>query len=161
MLGVLIIWVSLVFSTCHAAILPTHGPQGGESRGQFDTDGASETNALGTPGFVRMPISRQIFNGTDRWPWGWHRGRPPGYRDFPPGRPWHGSPLRPTPSSGEQTPPASTAAREDLAPRQTQNPNRWGSSHLDELGGIAYIIECGQLFQLRHLSSLGAETSVC
>jgi hypothetical protein len=31
------------------------------------------------PSYLRLPIKRQIFNGTGAWPWGWHWSPPPSW----------------------------------------------------------------------------------
>ncbi|KAK3385561.1 aspartic peptidase domain-containing protein [Podospora didyma] len=185
------------------------------------------------PGYVRMPVSRHVFNGTGKWRWGWHWSPPPGAPGGPqwpggpggggfpgpgPGqgtggpRPWQstqygsrpfyqptGSPFQPTipgwppaqqsgagggpqwssnfptpsgfpqpnpsvsgrppylaptmassfstvtripPPAQQSTQPTSLAATAQLAiARRATSDRRWGWQHLEDLGGIAYILQ--------------------
>ncbi|KAM7214966.1 hypothetical protein V8F06_009643 [Rhypophila decipiens] len=93
------------------------------------------------PGYVRMPVSRHIFNGTGKWPWGWHYGPPPGYPGYP-GSPWGQGATRT--SAASQTTDSSlstTLVKDAVRPRATGSDRRWGWQHLEELGGIAYILQ--------------------
>lgn len=74
------------------------------------------------PSYVRMPVAREHFNVTGR---GALHARPPG-----PSRP----PLAVLGNTSTENPVA-------LAARQAGNPRKWGWAGLEELGGIAYIIE--------------------
>ncbi|KAK0712433.1 aspartic peptidase domain-containing protein, partial [Lasiosphaeria miniovina] len=101
------------------------------------------------PGYVRLPVSRHYFNGSSGWKWGWHWSPPPGF-PFPlpsyyPGRP------PPSSLSTVTRPPSSTVAQATrLTPpsptaftirRRDQTDRRWGWQHLEDLGGIAYILQ--------------------
>jgi len=159
------------------------------------------------PGYVRMPVSRHVFNGTDKWKWGWHwspgPGAPSGPWGWPPSGPLPGPPVsipgqspNPWPSSlpawpsyslpsgypggpggypfptgpnypggwpgfpyptgtsfttstrqGVSTPVAqsipssvSTPTKAALRSRATSD-RRWGWQHLEDMGGIAYILQ--------------------
>lgn len=79
---------------------PLIGPCG--PRGEWSWDARK-------PGYVRMPVSRHVFNGTDRWKWGWHWSPGPGG----PSGPWGWPPSGPLPGSPVSTP--------------GQSPNPWPS----------------------------------
>ncbi|KAK4182218.1 aspartic peptidase domain-containing protein [Podospora australis] len=119
------------------------GRYGGRDRG----DGRRTKD----PGYVRMPVSRHRFNGTGRWKWGWHWSPPPGFPQGP--RPW--IPSQPTTGS-EQQPTTTSRSRPTRMPWFSESTNstaasitlhrrttdkRWGWTSLEELGGIAYIIQ--------------------
>jgi hypothetical protein len=113
-------WLLLVIAACHAAVLPGNPPSTGNSTRWPKVGGGDGVGPLRKPGYVRMPVSRHHFNGTKR---------SPGDRHSPPRL--HGS----------ETSSEPTTAR-SLAQRQYQNGRRWGWSALEELGGIAYIMQC-------------------
>ncbi|KAK5662411.1 hypothetical protein OQA88_8322 [Cercophora sp. LCS_1] len=55
------------------------GDDGGRAWNLEEEIKARQSNTAATrPGYVRMPVSRHLFNGTGRWKWGWHWGGGPG-----------------------------------------------------------------------------------
>ncbi|KAK4154513.1 aspartic peptidase domain-containing protein [Chaetomidium leptoderma] len=131
MLGNAAPWILLLVAACRGVALPSLPPPAGGGVGP-----------LRKPGYVRMPVSRHQFKGKGK-------GKGKGYRGWhwspPPGSP--GSPPPPTSLTTvitESTPTQTSlvpATAQPLAPRQYQNDQRWGWSSLEELGGIAYIIQ--------------------
>ncbi|KAL2125694.1 hypothetical protein VTJ04DRAFT_2059 [Mycothermus thermophilus] len=132
MLGSGLLWTSLLV----AAVSPTTARPGvapGRSV-RRNEDAAAAVNSLHEagsrrgpgpwriPSYVRMPVAREHFNVTGR---GALHARPPG-----PSRP----PLAVLGNTSTENPAA-------LAARQAGNPRKWGWAGLEELGGIAYIIE--------------------
>ncbi|KAM7187729.1 Candidapepsin-1 [Naviculisporaceae sp. PSN 640] len=126
--------------TTEEAEEPLIGPR--NSRGEYSWEAKR-------PGYVRMPVARHIFNGTGKWPWGWHWGPPPGY----PGGGYPGSPWGPGDGASTETQTVTTtsALSTILPPTESKAPalrarangsdRRWGWQHLEELGGIAYILQ--------------------
>ncbi|KAK0625072.1 aspartic peptidase domain-containing protein [Bombardia bombarda] len=96
---------------------------------------------LRRPGYVRLPVSRHVFNGTGKWQGGWHWSPPPG---VPPGPgPWRTSTRSSTTSQTatiKLSASSSTPTGSQIQPR-TQTDKRWGWQHLEDLGGIAYILQ--------------------
>jgi len=155
-------------ASCYGATLPDLGLPG---TGKVETPGPEardeqRARAPRKPGYVRMPVSRQVFNGTGRWPWGWHWSAPMG---IPPG-PWahipgHAPPLIPTKptaaepatkvtKSGKSTATKSLSSSSIASAIHSPEPEyhtirprshadrQWGWAHLEDLGGIAYILQC-------------------
>ncbi|KAK3689153.1 aspartic peptidase domain-containing protein, partial [Podospora appendiculata] len=144
--------VLLSATSCHGAIKPPDPPsntasgagtQGGEAR---------------KPGYVRLPVSRHVFNGTGRWPGGWHWTPPsggpsgpggggprPSPRPSQSGYPWSsGRPPFPQPSTSSLSSTVTKASPTSTQPgssRRAQADRRWGWEHLEDLGGIAYILQ--------------------
>jgi hypothetical protein len=134
MLGDATPWLPLVIAACHAAVLPGNPPSTGNSARWPKAGGGDGVGPLRKPGYVRMPVSRHHFNGTKRSTGG---GR-------------HSSPrLHGSGASSEPT------TAQSLAQRQYQNGRRWGWSALEELGGIAYIMQCVPHCPLAPVMNLG------
>jgi hypothetical protein len=121
MLGDVIPWLLLVVAACHAAVLPSNPPSTDNSARWPNFGGGGGVGPLRKPVYVRMPVSRHHFNGTKRSPGGRH------------------SPPR---SPHDFGPSSKTTTAQSVAQREYQNDRRWGWSALEELGGIAYIMQC-------------------
>ncbi|KAK0648347.1 aspartic peptidase domain-containing protein [Cercophora newfieldiana] len=107
---------------------------------------SGRAEAARRPGYVRMPVSRHLFNGTGKWSWGWHWGGGPG-----PGGPKGSSGGRPggSSSSAGAAPTVPAVGIREAVPgtevgkgmELSAEDRRWGWSYLTDIGGIAYIIE--------------------
>lgn len=157
MVGNAVIWFLVIAAACHGSILPRLPPAADEREGHPDNGAGGAAGPWRKPGYVRMPVSRQKFNGTGREPGGGHTPPPPPPPPPVSGHPKHDLPHQYTPADQQRDSiPPKRAAKlspskrdsaaletQPLAPRRGTNSRRWGWSSLEELGGIAYIIQCG------------------
>jgi hypothetical protein len=160
MVGNAVLWFLVLVAACQGSILPRLPPAADERKGHPDNGVGGAAGPWRKPGYVRMPVSRQKFNGT---------GKEPGQKHTPPprpppasGQPQHDPPHQHTPAEQQRDSIRPTTATklspikrdslaleaQPLAPRQGTNSRRWGWSSLEELGGIAYIIQRGQSLRL-------------
>ncbi|KAK0724356.1 aspartic peptidase domain-containing protein [Lasiosphaeris hirsuta] len=149
----------LLLTTCASPALIPPGPRrqplarNPEIRPGWQPDprelDSPRTPAAKRPGYVRLPVSRHVFNGTGKWQWGWHWSPPPGFPSGPgqwggPGRPGMpgppGSGSTATQQSKQSILSATAVSQPSIRPRAEAD-RRWGWSYLEELGGIAYILQ--------------------
>ncbi|EAQ90236.1 hypothetical protein CHGG_02171 [Chaetomium globosum CBS 148.51] len=150
MVGNSFLWFLVLISTCHGSILPRLPPAADEQEVHPNNGVGGGAGPWRKPGYVRMPVSRQKFNGTGKGPGGIHTPPPPISE-----HPQHGPPHQHPPADQQRdsTRPATTTKlppikrdplalqAQPVAPHQGTNSRRWGWSSLEELGGIAYIIQ--------------------
>ncbi|KAK4178987.1 aspartic peptidase domain-containing protein [Triangularia setosa] len=142
------IYVTFFLAVSHGATLPYH--DNAHSVEDGDKSGGKRTK---DPGYVRMPVSRQKFKSKGKSKRGWHWGLPPDPDDIPPAlepkrpfQPTHStSPTRPPqtpwPSATQSTLLSATSTAQPPTVHRRAAERRWGWSSLEELGGIAYIIQ--------------------
>ncbi|KAK0705788.1 aspartic peptidase domain-containing protein [Apiosordaria backusii] len=136
------VYTAFFLALSHGAFLPK--PDNGLPVGEVGKGGGKRTK---DPGYVRMPVSRQKFKGKGKSERGWHWGLPPDLDDKPPavqpGRPFEPTsrPSHSTPSATQPTSLSATPATQPPSIHRRAADRRWGWSSLEELGGIAYIIQ--------------------
>ncbi|VBB80614.1 Putative protein of unknown function [Podospora comata] len=136
------IYTTLFLTVSHGASLPNLSNE--HSLDDGDKGGGKRTR---DPGYVRMPVSRQKFKSKGKSKRGWHWGPPTDPHNDPPALKSN-QPFQPTHASSSTRPPP-TLTRITRSPPTQQSPTlhrraadrRWGWSNLEELGGIAYIIQ--------------------
>ncbi|KAK3312756.1 aspartic peptidase domain-containing protein [Apodospora peruviana] len=140
-------------TTCRSATIPDELPEPptAEPPPQIGPRGPKGdwTWEARKPGYVRMPVSRHVFNGTGRWPWGWHWQPPPGAPNGWPGYPnpsatYFSTATRSSSSllavQSTSSSLSTTVTQPSVRPRANSD-RRWGWQHLEDMGGIAYILQ--------------------
>ncbi|KAH6845822.1 aspartic peptidase domain-containing protein [Chaetomium sp. MPI-CAGE-AT-0009] len=143
MVGNAVLWFLVLVAACHGSIIPRLPPPADERGGHLGNGAGGGPGPLRKPGYVRMPVSRHKLNGTDAGPGGRHSPSPPPPHQHttPADQQRHFARPRTATNPSPVRRDLSALDTQPLVPRQGTNSRRWGWSSLEELGGIAYIIQ--------------------
>ncbi|KAK0672186.1 aspartic peptidase domain-containing protein [Cercophora samala] len=128
-------YASLFLAVSQGASLPS--PSNDHPLDNRDRGGGKHTRE---PGYVRMPVSRQKFKSKGKSKRGWHWGPPADPHNEPPPALQPNRPFQPTHSTSTLLSVTPTLYESPTLHRRAAD-RRWGWSNLEELGGIAYIIQ--------------------